>query len=264
MDYALKYRTLRETLRLSQAELAMHSGTSRSIISQIEIGKLRPSLENIASLSKSLNIKLEYFFEDNADLNVYLNVYPNVYPNGIVANQTTSKGRIKDQVDKGNVLLIPVKARAGYLAGFGDTNFLSTLVPYNIPGCKNGRYRMFEIDGYSMFPTFSTGDFVVGERIDSFDEMREDTIYIMVSKTDGILIKRLLNVDKVSNKLAFSSDNADRDSYPNLAVAMQDVAEIWRFYILITRLAGEQGKVMGCLQNLDKKMVKILSILGSK
>lgn len=165
---------------------------------------------------------------------------------------------------RGSIILVPVKARAGYLSGYGDPEYIESLESFDIPGCHNGNYRIFEVEGYSMYPTFAPGDYVVGERILSPGEVRSDTIYIIVSKRDGIIIKRSINNSFNNSVMSLRSDNLDRLSYPEINMSLSEVAEIWRFYMLITRLTGEQGRVMGHLQHLEGQVNQVLKLLKKK
>jgi transcriptional regulator with XRE-family HTH domain len=131
MQYALKYKEIRKIFSLSQAELASISGTSRSVISQIEIGKFNPTLENIAAIHNNLQIPYSFFFDKNVNLNVNPIVNPIVNlidqkgsnQIGSFLNEPTVHFRITED-RRDNILLVPIKARAGYLAGYGDPEYI--------------------------------------------------------------------------------------------------------------------------------------------
>ncbi len=58
-----KIRVLRKKLNYSQQQFADKIGVSRSVLSQIEINKLKPSTDIIAKISKEFNISVSYFFD---------------------------------------------------------------------------------------------------------------------------------------------------------------------------------------------------------
>ncbi len=60
-----KIKELRKKLKFSQREFALKIGVSRSILSQVEINKIKPSVEMIASISSIFNISPDYFFQNN-------------------------------------------------------------------------------------------------------------------------------------------------------------------------------------------------------
>src|SRR5208282_4379960 len=51
------------------------------------------------------------------------------------------------------IQMVPVKAAAGYLAGYADPDFLDELNTFTLPMLAPGNYRAFEIVGDSMLPT---------------------------------------------------------------------------------------------------------------
>ena len=63
MDVNKKIRDLRKKLNYKQQDFADKVGVSRSVLSQIEINKLKPSIETIANIAKVFNIFVAYFFE---------------------------------------------------------------------------------------------------------------------------------------------------------------------------------------------------------
>ncbi|MEJ0102698.1 MAG: S24 family peptidase [Bacteroidota bacterium] len=71
---------------------------------------------------------------------------------------------------------------------------------------SGGDYRAFEILGDSMLPTPS-GSVIVCDKIDSPDEVKSHNTYIVVSRNEGIVYKRILKSNRAKNKLTLVSDN---------------------------------------------------------
>lgn len=69
INYALKFRQLRKYLNCTQKQLAENLHVSRSVISQIEIGKFKPQLENIEDIARIYCIDPTFFFDDRIELN---------------------------------------------------------------------------------------------------------------------------------------------------------------------------------------------------
>lgn len=127
-----------------------------------------------------------------------------------------------------NVVLVPVRARAGYLNGYGDSEYIQSLPVYTLPGLRNGTFRAFETDGHSMSPTLKNHDIVIGEWVDSIDHITDDRIYIIVTKTKGIVVKRVLNrVSKYGFLVCKSDSITNRSEYPNLQIYPDDIKELW-------------------------------------
>lgn len=68
MDYALKFRQLREHFNLTQTELGNEIGISRAVISQIELNKHKPTLEILTLIIKKFDIDIKFFFEDDFNI----------------------------------------------------------------------------------------------------------------------------------------------------------------------------------------------------
>lgn len=139
-----------------------------------------------------------------------------------------------DNAGRENVVMVPVRARAGYLEGYGDPEFIQTLPTYTLPGLRNGSFRAFEVEGQSMVPTLANHDIVIGDWIESFDDIRDDRIYVVVTKNKGIVVKRVLNRIEQYGFLVCKSDTVtNRSDYPNLQIHPEDILELWyaRMYI---------------------------------
>lgn len=135
-----------------------------------------------------------------------------------------------------NVVMVPVKARAGYLNGYADPEFMTTLPAYRLPGLSNGTFRLFEVDGTSMYPTLNGGDLVIGSYVEQLGFVRDDRVHVVVTKNDGVVVKRVLNRIKADGKLILKSDNyKDRDQFPSLVIDQQDIIEIWYAIGFISR-----------------------------
>lgn len=220
----------------------------------------------LKDLAKAINKSIYYFLEAD-EKNVNLNVNPIVN----LIGQKELFDQAKKEVSglhpgitgprRENIMLVPVKARAGYLAGYGDREYIEQLEMFAIPGCTNGSYRMFELEGESMYPTLSGGDFVVGRSETDCFNIKEGAIYIIVSRAEGIIIKRVLNVNKTAGKLVLGSDNP---SYKPIELDCATVAEMWRFYCLVTTLPGEQDPEAIRLRNLEYEVADIKRLLSPK
>jgi phage repressor protein C with HTH and peptisase S24 domain len=133
------------------------------------------------------------------------------------------------------VSFVPVKAAAGYLAGYADPEFLDELNTFTLPMLAPGDYRAFEIIGDSMLPTPS-GSVIVGEKVDNMKEVKNSNTYIVVSNSDGVVYKRVITNDDTKEKITLLSDNPLYEPYQ---VNTQDVVELWKAVYIINK-AGSQ------------------------
>ena len=105
-----------------------------------------------------------------------------------------------------DIPFVPVKAAAGYLAGYADPEFVDELNTFTLPMLAGGNYRAFEIIGDSMLPTPS-GSVIVGEKVENIDELKNDSACIVVSRHEGIVYKRIQKNGRSKDKLTLVSDN---------------------------------------------------------
>ena len=126
-----------------------------------------------------------------------------------------------------NIVMVPVAAQAGYLTGYDDPEYLKQLPAYRLPKINNGTYRMFEVKGHSMLPTIHAGAIVVGEWVENWEEdIKDNLIYVIVSKEDGIVIKRVINRLEKYGNLCLKSDN--RKEFPSYPIEKKDIVQVWK------------------------------------
>jgi transcriptional regulator with XRE-family HTH domain len=135
-----------------------------------------------------------------------------------------------DNLGKPVILKVPIPAQAGYMQHVGDQTYLGELKGYSLPGFEQGVYRMFEVKGNSMEPTFYEGDWVVGSHVEEAASIKNNDIYIVVTR-DGICIKRVINEVDRRGVLIINSDNPD---YTPDVIFAEDVLEMWAFELKLT------------------------------
>ncbi|HWI93126.1 MAG TPA: helix-turn-helix domain-containing protein [Flavisolibacter sp.] len=153
-----------------------------------------------------------------------------------------------------DIPFVPIKAAAGYLAGYGDPEFIDELNTFTLPMLAGGDYRAFEIVGDSMMPT-PTGSIIVGERISSMDDVKSNQTYIVVSKTDGIVYKRIMKNNKQKNKMTLVSDNP---TYQPYTINADDIIEVWQAQMIISKANTQQrwdvNQLAGLVNNLQQQV----------
>ena len=145
-----------------------------------------------------------------------------------------------------DIPFVPVKAAAGYLAGYADPEFVDELNTFTLPMLAGGDYRAFEIVGDSMMPTPS-GSVIVGERVQDLEDVKTNQTYIVVSKTDGIVYKRMMKNNRQKNKFTLVSDNP---AYQPYIVNAEDIVEVWQAQMIISKANTQQRWDVGQLANM--------------
>jgi phage repressor protein C with HTH and peptisase S24 domain len=154
-----------------------------------------------------------------------------------------------------NVVMVPVRARAGYLNGYSDPTFIEKLPAYRLPGLNNGTFRLFEVEGLSMYPTLHGGDLIIGQNVEQLQDVRDDRVHVIITKNDCIVVKRVLNRIKKDNKLILKSDNyKDRDMYPSIVIDPVDVIEIWYAIGFISRQMRPPAEVYNRVIDLEGRL----------
>ena len=134
------------------------------------------------------------------------------------------------------IQFVPVKAAAGYLSGYGDPDFIDELNTFTLPMLAGGTYRAFEIVGESMLPTQS-GSVIVGEKLEGLDEIKNSFTYIVVSKNEGIVYKRIVKSNRSKNKVTLVSDNPVYEPYN---INIDEILEVWKAQMIISKANVQQ------------------------
>lgn len=165
-----------------------------------------------------------------------------------------------DSQGEENIIYVPVKARAGYMLGYGDPQFIQSLSAYRLPGYTNGTYRIFEVEGHSMFPTLQDADRVIARWAD-ISEVRDDRVYVLVTRTQGVLIKRLINRHH-EGKIIVKSDNNHAGEFPTIVMEVDEVAEIWYVVERWTRQLPGPGEIYKRLVNIEAELAMLKQKMG--
>ena len=105
-----------------------------------------------------------------------------------------------------------------------------------------------------MLPTPS-GSVIVGEKVHNLDDVKNNNAYIILSKSEGVVYKRVLKSNRSKNKLTLVSDNPVYEPYN---VNTEDVMEIWKAQMIITKANTQQrwdvNQLAGLVNNLQEQV----------
>jgi transcriptional regulator with XRE-family HTH domain len=265
----LKY--LRKKKGKTQDALSSEVSIGRTTIANYEAGISEPNVETLRTFAKYFGVSLDDLLSKNLESLQFSPDEPSekdLMLRGAFPPQSreifTGIPRIIT-VDSGgndNIVYVPVKARAGYLLGFGDAEFMETLPTFRLPGLNNATYRMFEVEGPSMAPNVLHGDRIIGEWIDELDKIRDNRVYVVVH-AGGIAVKRVVNRLRERGKLYLKSDTiAHRHEFPTIEIDPEDVKEVWYGRMKISSDFSEPAEVYHRLADLEmdvmemKRMIK--------
>lgn len=139
----------------------------------------------------------------------------------------------------GNITYVPITARAGFLSGYGDQTFtLEDLPKFTLPEFEKGKYVAFTADGDSMFPTISNGDLLICQEANK-EIYRGNEVYVLVTKQDGMSVKRMFATKKAAEVL-LKSDNQDYSEY---TIELDDIQSLWLVKAILTKNLGKRFKL---------------------
>lgn len=241
----LKY--LRKLRGWTQEEFAIKLGIKRSLIGAYEEERADPRLDVLETVCEIFKLTLdEVLLKDLSNSN---------------GSYLAKRRQQKMMTAERNVIhFVPVKAAAGYLAGYADSEFIDELNTFTLPMLSGGNYRAFEIIGDSMLPTPS-GSIIVGEKVEDTEDVKSNQPYIVVSRNEGIVYKRVVKNNKVKNKLTLVSDNPQYQPYQ---VNAEDVVELWHAQMVLSKVSQQQRWDMDSLASMVSNLQNQVSSLKKK
>jgi transcriptional regulator with XRE-family HTH domain len=226
----LKY--LRKLRGWTQEEFANKLRIKRSLLGAYEEERAEPRIDVLEVVCDIFKLTLDEILRKDLSDNK--------------SNYLAKRRAIKLATGRPDIPFVPVKAAAGYLAGYADPEFVDELNTFTLPMLAGGNYRAFEIIGDSMLPTPS-GSVIVGEKVDSLDDIKNDSACIVVSRNEGIVYKRIQKNGRSKSKLTLVSDNPVYHPY---TVNAEDVLEMWQAQMVISKANQQQRWDMGQLANI--------------
>lgn len=221
-------KLLRKRLKRSQEDVAGSLGITRSAYNSYENGVAEPGITVLMKLSDFYQVNIDKLIR--VDLSTLAESQLSQLEKGYDIDITGTRLRVLattvNNENEENVEMVPVKAKAGYTAGYADPSFIKILPAFNMPFLSpNKKYRSFPISGDSMPPVID-GAYVTGEYLQDWNHVKNGRPYIVVTKEDGIVFKILYNRIEEDGSFLLCSTNSRYEPY---AVKVQDILEIWKF-----------------------------------
>jgi DNA-binding XRE family transcriptional regulator len=207
----IKY--LRKKHGFTQETFAQALGINRPSVGAYEEGRADPRLNTLSKMAELFSVSVdELITEDLTKAHRVLRPHVKVLAVTV------------DNAENESIQLVPTKAAAGYTNGYADPEYLSELPRFHLPVLPKGStYRAFEIEGDSMLPLMS-GSIIIGKYINSLAELSNGKTYVLVTRSEGVVYKRVFNYLEEKGKLFLVSDNPNYKSYE---LAPEEVMEVW-------------------------------------
>lgn len=226
---------LRKKEGLTQAQLAEKVGLKRSLIGAYEEARSEPKLATLIYLARFFRVDLNDLVETDLAVN----------GNGKAPSDASGKSlrilpiAVDRDTDRELSTLVPVKASAGYLNGYGDVDYIERLPRFDLPFPElsgDRSYRVFQIKGDSMLPV-APGSYIICTYVQDWSDVRSDECYVMVTRTEGVVYKRVIN-ELSRGFFRLKSDNTEYEAYD---VPVHEVVEVWRAIGFTSFTLPEQG-----------------------
>jgi transcriptional regulator with XRE-family HTH domain len=219
---------LRKRRRYSQQDLSDSIGIKRSTYGAYELGQVEPGLEMLLTLSEFFRIPLDALVRTN------LTALPGHivkemelgYGTDISGRSLRVLATTVNQDNLENIEVVPVKAKAGYTAGYADPDYIRVLPTFHLPFLdRDKKYRTFQITGDSM-PPVGPGAWVTGYYVQDWQSIRDGQPYIFVLREEGVVFKVAYNRLSESGTLLLCSTNP---AYAPYSVKPEEILEVWQF-----------------------------------
>jgi transcriptional regulator with XRE-family HTH domain len=250
--FAPNLKFLRERRKMTQQELANKLNATRSKINALESGQTKsPTLDDFLSVSELFGISIDSL------IRVELSKLGELKLRELEAgNDVYIKGgnlRVLaisvDRDNNENVEYVPVKAKAGYRAGYNDPEFIATLPKYSLPNLPSGTFRIFPTTGDSMIP-IPEGSDVIAQYVADWTELKPETPCIVVLREAQDFVFKLVTLG-LDGTLLLKSLNPLFEPY---TVKAEEVLELWVFYAYTSREIPEGETDMRQLMRMMTKM----------
>ena len=208
---AQRFKKVREKENMTQAEFADVIGINNST-ADIERGKTKITGKIVAELLRQFNINPLWLYGYSNHMT--LQAGGNTSPKVITMNSE----------ERENILMVPIKASAGYAANVQDTDWYQELPIFNIPlpQYQDASYRAFQVRGDSMVPALAQGEWVLAKAVESTSYANNERIHVVVSD-DTVVVKKLKKTERpdVVNLISLNRD------YPVIEMDVMEIKELW-------------------------------------
>jgi transcriptional regulator with XRE-family HTH domain len=220
---------LREKRGLTQAALCKELNIVRNKLQALESGKtINPVIADIVNFAIFYGISIDSLIRTD------LSSFTEKQLSHLIGKSddyfSGAKMRVlaisTDKVNNENIEYVPIKARAGYQAGFNDPEFIAALPKFSLPNLPpSGTFRIFPTVGKSMSPIPENSE-IIGEYVVDWKTLKPDTPCVVILNGAQEIVFKLLTIQE-GGKVLLKSLNADFKPYQ---VEGTEVLEVWKYF----------------------------------
>lgn len=252
--FSSNLKLLRKRKRKTQDDLAVYLGIPRSTVNNYENKNVTPKIDVLIAISEYLKISLDTLLK--VDMNKLRESELSQIERGYDVFVSGSRLRILtttvDDDGNENIELVPEKAKAGYMRGFADPDFIKELPTFKLPFLPRERkYRTFQIKGDSMLP-IPENSWITGEFVQDWSTIKNGEAYIVLTLDEGIVFKVLENKLEADGKIKLFSLNTVYEAYE---LDYNQIKEIWKFVHFISNEIPEHQSEEQVMQNSFNRLM---------
>jgi len=214
----IKY--LREHQKFSQAFVAKALGMSRSTFAGYEQGKVDPNVSVLKKIASFFRTNVNDLLEKDLGMPLFNQNLQKLNQDKNARTLTVTLSEKKRE----NIAFVPVSASAGYGQNFDNVEYVRELSGFSLPKHSQGSYRAFEVKGDSM-PPIQEGFIIIGQYVENLRNLKSGKRYVLITKNDGVLFKRVTNEVAKKQQISITSDNP---VYPTSFIKIVDLLEAWQ------------------------------------
>jgi len=141
--------------------------------------------------------------------------------------------------DKENIIMLDIRAAAGYPSNIDNPQYLSEQPAFSIPRpeFQGATFRGFQVSGDSMEPTLPNGSWVFAMAVEEPNLIKDGLVYVVIKKS-GVVVKRVLNRLKERGQLILKSDNS---TYALKTIPQEEILEVWAVKALMSFDLGNRS-----------------------
>lgn len=237
---AQNIKHLRTLRGLTQEQFSIELDITKSRVGSYEEGRSEPPISTLIQLSDFFKIPIDALVKNDlslSDTDTFIDI----------GNQRVLFPIRVDENNNDVIEVVTQEASAGYLQGYSDTEYIANLPIMSLNFLPTGKHRAFPIKGDSMHPWVKNGDVVVGEYMENPKMVKNNRCYIILTKEDGLVYKRVFTNKMDEGYLTLSSDNKVYQPY---LIHLSEILEIWEF------------KLNLCIGQYDEDEINPVSILN--
>ncbi|MFD1256959.1 XRE family transcriptional regulator [Mucilaginibacter terrae] len=239
--WATNIKFLRERKKMSQERLAEELGFTRVKLNALESAATKnPSIEDLIAVATYFRLAIDTFLKVNLAKITELKLRELEAGNDVFV----SGGKLRvvaitvNANNKENIEFVPIKAKAGYLVGYNDPEYITSLPKFTMPHLPENRtYRMFPTEGDSMLP-IPENCLVITEYAGDWRELKDTACIVIMGTEQSFLFKMVTSREDMLLLHSLNPAYADKEVFAG------DVLEIWKYHSHITDVIPSSETMM--------------------